>query len=88
MTDLLRQEISATGTLVVKVGTRVVSRDCGTLNHERIAQLAQELNAICETGRRVVLVSSGAVAAGMSQLGFKQRPAGLAQLQAAAAVGR
>ena len=88
MTDLLRQEISATGTLVVKVGTRVVSRDCGTLNHERIAQLAQELNAICETGRRVVLVSSGAVAAGMSQLGFKQRPAGLAQLQAAAAVGQ
>ena len=88
MTDLLRQEISATDTLVVKVGTRVVSQDCGTLNHDRITQLAQELSAICETGRRVVLVSSGAVAAGMSQLGFKQRPVGLAQLQAVAAVGQ
>ena len=89
MTDLLRQEIAAAAdTLVVKVGTRVVSRDCGTLNHDRITLLAQELSAICETGRRVVLVSSGAVAAGMSQLGVRERPVGLAQLQAVAAVGQ
>lgn len=89
MTDLLRQEISATAsTIVVKVGTRVLTRENGTLNEQRIAQLAEELHAINETGRRVVLVSSGAVGAGMSQLGLKTRPTGLARLQAVAAIGQ
>jgi glutamate 5-kinase len=89
MTDLLRQEIAATATtIVVKVGTRVLSHDDGTLNEQRIAQLAEELNAIIEAGRRVVLVSSGAVGAGMSQLGLRDRPTGLARLQAVAAIGQ
>jgi len=89
MTDLLRQEIAATATtIVVKVGTRVLTHENGTLNEQRITQLAEELNSINETGRRVVLVSSGAVGAGMSQLGLKARPTGLARLQAVAAIGQ
>jgi glutamate 5-kinase len=89
MTDLLRQEIAATATtIVVKVGTRVLTHDNGTLDEERITQLAEALNAIDKAGRRVVLVSSGAVGAGMSQLGLKTRPTGLARLQAVAAVGQ
>jgi glutamate 5-kinase len=89
MTDLLRQEIAATATtIVVKVGTRVLSHENGTLNEQRITQLAEELNAINEMGRRVVLVSSGAVGAGMSQLGLKTRPTDLARLQAVAAIGQ
>jgi glutamate 5-kinase len=50
--------------------------------------LAEEISKICEAGRRVVLVSSGAVGAGMSLLGLKHRPTDLAQLQAVAAVGQ
>lgn len=89
MTDLLRQEISATAsTMVVKVGTRVLSHENGTLNEQRITQLAEELNSIHDAGRRVVLVSSGAVGAGMSQLGLKTRPTDLARLQAVAAIGQ
>ncbi|MDP6554347.1 MAG: glutamate 5-kinase [Pirellulaceae bacterium] len=89
MTDLLRQEIAATATtIVVKVGTRVLTHEEGTLNEQRITQLAEELSSINETGRRVVLVSSGAVGAGMSQLGLKTRPTGLARLQAVAAIGQ
>jgi len=89
MTDLLRQEIAATATtIVVKVGTRVLTRENGTLDEQQIAQLAEELNAINEAGHRVVLVSSGAVGAGMSQLGLKTRPTGLARLQAVAAIGQ
>lgn len=89
MTDLLRQEIAATATtIVVKVGTRVLTHEKGTLNEQRITQLAEELSSINETGRRVVLVSSGAVGAGMSQLGLKTRPTGLARLQAVAAIGQ
>lgn len=89
MTDLLRQEIAAAATtLVVKVGTRVLTRADGTLSFGRIAQLAEELIDVVETGRRVVLVSSGAVGAGMGQLGIKQRPQDVARLQAIAAVGQ
>lgn len=89
MTVLLRQEIATTAQLiVVKVGTRVLSRDDGTLNRERIAELAEELNAMMAAGKRVVLVSSGAVGAGVSQLGLPRRPTDLAHLQAVAAIGQ
>lgn len=89
MSDLIRQEIAAIAdTMVVKVGTRVLTDADGRLNEDRIATLADELNMVRESGRRVVLVSSGAVGAGVSELDLKQRPSDLAQLQAVAAVGQ
>ena len=89
MTDLLRQEIAtAATTIVVKVGTRVLTRSDGRLDQQRITQLAEELNRVVATGRKVVLVSSGAVGAGMGRLGLAARPTNLAQLQAVAAVGQ
>ncbi len=89
MTDLLRQEIAtAAETVVVKVGTRVLTRADGGLNEVRVAALAEELHKLVETGRRVALVSSGAVGAGMGLLGLKQRPRDLPHLQAVAAVGQ
>jgi glutamate 5-kinase len=89
MPDLPRQEIAATARLlVVKVGTRVLTHARGHLDEEQIARLAEEINQICATGRQVVLVSSGAVGAGMSLLGLKSRPMDLARLQAVAAVGQ
>ena len=89
MTDIVRQEIATTATtLVVKVGTRVLTRSDGTLDLERINLLAQDLHEAMATGRKVVLVSSGAVGAGMGRLGLKSRPTDLAQLQAVAAAGQ
>jgi len=89
MNDLVRQEIATAATsLVVKVGTRVLTHKDGQLNEERIAQLAEELNHVLSTGRKVALVSSGAVGAGMGRLGMKSRPTDLAHLQAVAAVGQ
>jgi glutamate 5-kinase len=89
MPDLLRQEIAtAAHTLIVKVGTRVLTAPDGTLSQERIAQLAQEIHEVLDSGRKLVLVSSGAVGAGMGQLGLKKRPTDLAQLQAVAAIGQ
>jgi glutamate 5-kinase len=58
------------------------------LNENRIAALAEDLNAVRELGRRVVLVSSGAVGSGMSLLGLSKRPTDLAKLQAVAAIGQ
>jgi glutamate 5-kinase len=85
----IRQQIAAAAhTVVVKVGTRVLTQTDGTLNHSRIEQLAEEIQAISAGGRRAVLVSSGAVGAGLSLLGLKTRPTDLAKLQAVAAVGQ
>ncbi|MCA9186475.1 MAG: glutamate 5-kinase [Pirellulaceae bacterium] len=89
MSDLLRQDIIASAELiVVKVGTRVLTRDDGQLDTGRISKLAEQLQSIHATGRRVILVSSGAVGAGMNLLGLKKRPQDVATLQAVAAVGQ
>lgn len=89
MPDLLRQEIAATATtMVVKVGTRVLTDAAGRLSSQRIEQLAVQVHAVLESGRRVVLVSSGAVGAGVGRLGLSGRPTDLAHLQAVAAVGQ
>ncbi len=89
MTDLLRQEIAtAASTIVVKVGTRVLTRPDGVLDQDRIAALAEDIHQVGIRGRRVALVSSGAVGAGIGQLGLSRRPTDLAHLQAVAAVGQ
>ncbi len=88
MTDLLRQEIATAGTIVVKMGTRVLTGPDGRLDHEQIARLTEQLNRLMTAGRKVVLVSSGAVGAGIGRLGLAGRPNDLAQLQAVAAVGQ
>jgi glutamate 5-kinase len=89
MLDPLRQEIAATAdTVVVKVGTRVLTRPDGALDPARVVAIAEQLAELLDAGRRVVLVSSGAVGAGIGRLQLKQRPTDLAQLQAIAAVGQ
>jgi glutamate 5-kinase len=89
MNDLLRQEIAASATtIVVKVGTRVLTREDGRLNEERIAGLAEEVHEVVASGWRVALVSSGAVGAGLGRLGLCARPDDVAHLQAVAAVGQ
>ncbi|QDU94295.1 glutamate 5-kinase [Lignipirellula cremea] len=89
MTDELRRQIAAAAhTVVVKVGTRVLTRDDGALSQDRIERLCAELHAMMEAGKNVILVSSGAVGAGMNRLNLKSRPADVAQLQAVAAVGQ
>lgn len=83
-----RDTVSRAQTLVVKVGTNVLSTDDDQLDADRIASLAEQLHLICATGRKLVLVSSGAIGAGMGLLGLKQRPKDLPHLQAAAATGQ
>lgn len=89
MLDPLRQEIAATAdTVVVKVGTRVLTRADGTLDPSRVVAIAEQLAELLAAGRRVVLVSSGAVGAGIGRLKLDRRPTDLAKLQAIAAVGQ
>jgi glutamate 5-kinase len=89
MSDQLRRKIVSTAkTIVVKVGSRVLTRDDGALDEERISALAEEISVITASGRQLVLVSSGAVAAGMGRLGLSEKPRDLAKLQAVAAIGQ
>jgi glutamate 5-kinase len=89
VTNLVRQDImTAAHTVVVKVGSRVLAGDDGSLDDARVAHIADQIAQVMKEGRRVVLVSSGAVAAGISRLGWSQRPNDVADLQAAAAVGQ
>lgn len=83
-----QQLISATDLVVVKVGTRVLTHPDGSLDNERVACIAEQLARQWKAGRRVVLVSSGAVGAGLGRLKLKRRPTAVAKLQAAAAIGQ
>ena len=87
--DLVRDDVVLSAqTWVVKVGTSVLTGPDGTLDPARIDHLAEQISMVMDSGRKVALVSSGAVGAGMGQLGWKRRPDNLPQLQAAAAVGQ
>src|SRR2546422_395342 len=89
MLDPVRQEVIATAhTVVVKVGTNVLTRADGTLEPARLQDLADQLQRLRATGRKVALVSSGAIGAGVGRLGLGQRPNELPRLQACAAVGQ
>ncbi|MFI5454960.1 MAG: glutamate 5-kinase [Isosphaerales bacterium] len=86
---MVRDEVVLSAhTWVVKVGTSVLTGPDGTLDPARIDHLAEQISMVMDSGRKVALVSSGAVGAGMGQLGWKRRPENLRQLQAAAAVGQ
>jgi glutamate 5-kinase len=74
---------------VVKVGTRCLALPDGTLDERQVEAIAEQLVKIgAGTTRRVVLVSSGAVGAGIGLLKLTERPTDLASLQAAAAIGQ
>jgi glutamate 5-kinase len=89
MVDPVRQEVIALAhTIVVKVGTNVLTGADGKLDRERLHALADQVQRLRQTGRKVVLVSSGAIGAGIGQLGLERRPTDLRHLQACAAVGQ
>src|SRR6476659_5831483 len=89
MIDPVRQEVIATaGTVVVKVGTNVLTDAAGVLDRGRVQSLADQVQRLRAAGRKVVLVSSGAIGAGVGELGLGKRPGDLRHLQACAAVGQ
>src|SRR5437763_304511 len=89
MLDPVRQEVIALAdTVVVKVGTNVLTRADGTLEPARLQALADQLQRLRAGGRKVALVSSGAIGAGVGRLGLATRPIDLRELQACAAVGQ
>ncbi|MDI6801905.1 MAG: glutamate 5-kinase [Thermodesulfovibrionales bacterium] len=74
--------------LVIKIGSNILTDKKGGLDQKRILSIAGDVSDACKAGHEVVIVSSGAVAAGMKKLGLKERPKDIRLKQAAAAVGQ
>lgn len=74
--------------VVVKVGTSTITYPNGLLNLKRIEELAWVLTDLKNSGKDVVLVTSGAIGVGAVRMGMKERPTVIRQKQAAAAVGQ
>lgn len=74
--------------IIIKVGSSLVTNEGRGLDRVAIANWAQQIAALRELGKEVVLVSSGAIAEGRQRLGFETRPTGVHELQACAAVGQ
>ncbi len=74
--------------MVVKIGSSLITDEGRGLDHEAIARWSAQIAALCAEGRELVLVSSGAIAAGMQRLGWTRRPQAIHEQQAAAAVGQ
>jgi glutamate 5-kinase len=83
-----RTEITAARRVVVKVGSSSLATTRGGLDPARVDALVDTLAGQADAGREVVLVSSGAIAAGLTPLGLRTRPRDLATQQAAASVGQ
>jgi glutamate 5-kinase len=83
-----REAVRTARSIVVKIGTTALTDSSGLFDTSRLAALADAIEARMKAGTDVVIVSSGAIAAGIEPLGLTRRPTDLATKQAAASVGQ
>jgi glutamate 5-kinase len=83
-----RALLKSTKRVVIKIGSRVLTDDDGALDMGVIGRICADVALLRERGQQVVVVSSGAIAAGRSELGLTEKPRTIPQKQAAAAIGQ
>jgi glutamate 5-kinase len=74
--------------IVVKVGTSLITDESGKLNQDQLESLVNQIAELSHRGFQLLLVTSGAIAAGVEGLGLERRPTAMPELQAAASVGQ
>lgn len=82
------EELRNAEKIVVKVGTSTLTHEGGKLNLRRLENLCKVLSDLQNSGKKIILVSSGAIGVGVGKLGLKERPDDTAKKQALAAVGQ
>lgn len=87
-TQKMNAEVAQAHRVVVKIGSSSLTTLDGGLDLDRVGELVEAIAAAHDDGRQIVLVSSGAIAAGLAPLGFRRRPKDLASQQAAASIGQ
>jgi len=80
--------VKASQRIVIKIGTSSLTHDNGNISSEKIQNIVQQTAGLRKGGHQVVLVTSGAIAAGFRSLGYPERPQTVNAKQAAAAVGQ
>lgn len=86
--DAVLQSLAEAKTVVIKIGSSVLTDGTGKLSEKTFQHLAKDIHALHQQSRRCILVSSGAVAAGKTRLSFQGKSLTIPQKQAAAAVGQ
>jgi len=86
--DIRKKVLEKVRRIVVKVGSSILASVEEGLHYEVFSRLTKEISDLKRQGYEIVLVSSGAIAAGMEKLGYKTRPQAITQKQATAAVGQ
>lgn len=84
----MRTQIQEAKRIVIKIGTSSLTHENGRINLEKMETLARVLTDLNNSGKEIILVSSGAVNAGMQRIGRNKRPEELPLKQAAAAIGQ
>jgi glutamate 5-kinase len=79
---------SSSKRVVVKLGSSIVTKEGGGINELQLQHIVEQIAELVKQKKEVVLVSSGAIAAGLKKLGYKERPHQLSELRAAASVGQ
>lgn len=83
-----RERLQEAKRIVVKVGTSTLTHESGRLNLYRIDHLLREIADLKNQGKEMILVSSGAIAAGLGKLGLDKKPDSIPEKQAVAAIGQ
>ncbi|MEW6087004.1 MAG: glutamate 5-kinase [bacterium] len=87
--DLRRKNIlDSSRKIVIKIGTRVLTAENGKLDEKRIENLVKGISLLRKNRKETVIVTSGAIGAGMGKLGILKRPKDIPQKQALAAIGQ
>ncbi len=86
--EVIRQQLGRSRRWVIKIGSALVTNDGRGLDFTAIGNWVEQMAHLHAGGKQLLLVSSGAIAEGMSRLGWRTRPRALYELQAAAAVGQ
>ena len=84
----LRESIVHAKRIVIKIGTSSITYKSGKINLKKMEELTRVISDLQNSGKEMVLVSSGAVGAGMGKIGISEKPRELPMKQAAAAVGQ
>jgi glutamate 5-kinase len=85
---MVRSAVKNAKRIVIKIGTTSITYPSGNINLRKMESLARVISDLQNSGKEIVLVSSGAIGAGMDRMGFMKKPQRLEEKQATAAVGQ
>lgn len=84
----VKERIDSTKRVLIKIGSGVIASPDGYIKEDTIDSIIEDVSYLVNSGKEVILVSSGAIACGMNIMGFKVKPAEIPKRQALAAIGQ